>query len=179
MRFKCIGCDKTQVKSYTYKAYSCHIKPDVVELTKEGLGIRSTARFLCISPTTVIKRILSIASTIKLPVIQKGLTYEVDEIRTFIKRKDKLIWIVCALERESRQIAKRYSTNHIERFNLTLRTHLKRLNRRTICFSRSLVLLNAILKIYFWFKKMMMKIKKLFIEEAITLSITLLLSLEI
>jgi len=104
MRFKCIGCDKTQVKSYTYKAYSCHINPDIVELTKEGLGIRSTARFLRISPTTVIKRILSLASTIKLPVIQKGLTYEVDEIRTFIKRKDKLIWIVCALERESRQI---------------------------------------------------------------------------
>lgn len=45
---------------------------------------------------------------------------------------------------------KRFCTNHIERYNLTLRTHLKRLNRRTICFSRSLIILNAILKIYFW-----------------------------
>jgi len=44
----------------------------------------------------------------------------------------------------------RYGTNHIERNNLTLRTHLKRLNRRTICFSRSLVVLTAVLKIYFW-----------------------------
>lgn len=41
-------------------------------------------------------------------------------------------------------------TNHIERKNLTLRTHLKRLSRRTICFSRSESMLSACLKIYFW-----------------------------
>lgn len=40
--------------------------------------------------------------------------------------------------------------NHIERKNLTIRTHLKRLNRRTICFSKSLIVLTAVLKIYFW-----------------------------
>jgi IS1 family transposase len=27
---------------------------------------------------------------------------------------------------------------------------LKRLNRRTICFSRSLLVLSAVLRIYFW-----------------------------
>ena len=44
-----------------------------------------------------------------------------------------------------------YGTNHIERHNLTIRTHLKRLARKTICFSRSAVILLAILnKIYFW-----------------------------
>jgi IS1 family transposase len=40
--------------------------------------------------------------------------------------------------------------NHIERKNLTLRTHLKRLSRRTICFSRKLPMLENCLKIYFW-----------------------------
>lgn len=45
---------------------------------------------------------------------------------------------------------KRNGTNHIERKNLTLRTHLKRLSRRTICYSKSLVMLIACLKIYFW-----------------------------
>lgn len=44
-------------------------------------------------------------------------------------------------------------TNHIERNNLNLRTHLKRLSRRTICYSRSAVMLNACLKIYFWYKE--------------------------
>ncbi|MEQ9262022.1 MAG: IS1 family transposase [Owenweeksia sp.] len=40
--------------------------------------------------------------------------------------------------------------NYIERKNLTLRTHLKRLNRRTICYSKSITMLKACLKIYFW-----------------------------
>lgn len=43
----------------------------------------------------------------------------------------------------------RFGTNHIERTNLTLRTHLKRLNRKTICFSKSEVMLKAVLNIYF------------------------------
>ena len=44
---------------------------------------------------------------------------------------------------------KRYGTNKIERKNLSLRTHLKRLNRKTICFSKSPLMLEACLKIYF------------------------------
>jgi insertion element IS1 protein InsB len=43
----------------------------------------------------------------------------------------------------------RYHTNTIERNNLTLRTHLKRLCRKTICFSKSIAMLAACLKIYF------------------------------
>jgi len=45
-----------------------------------------------------------------------------------------------------------HSTNHIERKNLTIRTHLRRLSRRTICFSRSLRMLESCMKIYFWRK---------------------------
>ncbi len=117
-------------------------------------------------------------------------------MRTYVKRKDKLIWIVYALEKQTKNVVsfnigrrtnqtlkkiitslelseaekiitdklKNYKVlirpeihstkfrgiNHIERKNLTLRTHLKRLNRKTICFSKSLVILNAILRIYFW-----------------------------
>lgn len=41
-------------------------------------------------------------------------------------------------------------TNHIERMNLNLRTHLKRLGRKTICYSRSLRMLEACLIIYFF-----------------------------
>jgi IS1 family transposase/transposase-like protein len=43
-----------------------------------------------------------------------------------------------------------YAINHIERKNLSIRTHIKRLSRRTICFSRSILLLESCLKIYFW-----------------------------
>lgn len=45
---------------------------------------------------------------------------------------------------------KRGGTNHIERMNLNLRIHLKRLNRRTICFTKNMKMLIACLKIYFW-----------------------------
>jgi insertion element IS1 protein InsB len=43
-----------------------------------------------------------------------------------------------------------YNINHIERKNLSIRTHLKRLARKTICFSRSKEMLEACLRIYFW-----------------------------
>ncbi len=40
--------------------------------------------------------------------------------------------------------------NHIERKNLSVRTHLKRLSRKTICFSKNISMLEATLGIYFW-----------------------------
>ncbi|MEO1033404.1 MAG: IS1 family transposase [Bacteroidota bacterium] len=43
-----------------------------------------------------------------------------------------------------------YCTNIIERHNLTLRTHIKRLGRKTICFSKNKIYLEAHLRIYFW-----------------------------
>jgi IS1 family transposase/transposase-like protein len=43
-----------------------------------------------------------------------------------------------------------YCTNRIERMNLNLRTHIKRLSRKTICFSRDKKYLEAHLRIYFW-----------------------------
>lgn len=45
---------------------------------------------------------------------------------------------------------RQYSINHLERFHLTLRTALKRLNRRTICYSKSLIVLSSCIKIYLW-----------------------------
>jgi hypothetical protein len=42
---------------------------------------------LGISPTTLIKRIKEIASEIKGSLLVKGKTYEVDELRTFVKKR--------------------------------------------------------------------------------------------
>lgn len=44
----------------------------------------------------------------------------------------------------------RYSTNRIERMNLTFRTHLKRLCRDTLCYSKKADMLEACVKIYLW-----------------------------
>lgn len=48
---------------------------------------------------------------------------------------------------------KPFLINRIERMNLTLRTHLKRLSRKTICFSRAQDMLEAGVKLYFGEKK--------------------------
>ena len=195
-RFICKECSKSFIQDYTYNACKPTTNKQIILFTKEGLGIRSTARVLKISVTTLLKRIISISKSIEQPPIVKGKTYEVDEMRTFIGKKSLLRWIVYALDRESKAvvsfnvgrrtnktlksvirslelanarriytdklknyrylIAKKlhitsmYTTNHIERHNLSVRTHLKRLNRKTICFSRSLAVLMAVLRIYFW-----------------------------
>jgi IS1 family transposase len=192
----CKHCKKRFIDYYTYSAYQQGVDLYIIELTKEGMGIRSTARVLRISTTTLLKRIRHIAQSIPKPVINKGQTCEVDELCTFIKQKNRRIWVVYALERRSRKVAgfnigartnktlsrvlttlklseaqkiytdglkhyqylidrdvhkiSRYGTNHIERKNLSMRTHLKRLSRKTICFTRSLLVLEAVLSIYFW-----------------------------
>jgi insertion element IS1 protein InsB len=195
-RYICRLCKKTKVGSYSYQAYKPDIDESIIQFTKEGLGIRSSARILKISTTTLLKKIVSIARSIAKPIISKGKTYEVDEMCTYIGNKRNFIWLVYALEKNSKNVVsfnvgkrtnktlsrvldtlklseakkiftdrlknyrylideklhsvKCFGTNHIERKNLTLRTHLKRLNRRTICFSKSLVSFTAVLKIYFW-----------------------------
>jgi insertion element IS1 protein InsB len=195
-RYICKLCYKTRVENYVYKAYNPNIDSDIIVFTKEGVGIRSIARILKISNTTLLKRIITIAKDIRQPTISKGKTYEVDKICTYIKHKRNCIWLVYALEKNSKNVlsfnvgkrtnktlshgldtlklseakkiftdilrnyrylideklhsVKRFGTNHIERKNLTLRTHLKRLNWRTISFSKSLAVFIAVLKIYFW-----------------------------
>ena len=195
-RYKCCVCKRRQQSSYKYNAYKGNLNKEIIQFTKEGLGIRSTARVLRISTTTLLKRIISIARNIHQPIISKGNVYEVDEMCTYIRNKRNFIWLVYALDKNSRDVVsfnvgkrtnktlsrvletlqlaeakkiftdrlknykslideklhavKRFGTNYVERKNLTLRTHLKRLNRRTICFSRSQLVLVSILKIYFW-----------------------------
>lgn len=195
-RFKCKDCGTTFLKSYTYKA----CKPDsnwwIINLMKEGSGIRSISRLLSISPTTVINRILSISKQIKPPMIPLNKKFEVDELWTFIGSKTKRRYIAYSLRTDTKEVlrfsvgtrtqnhlkkiteplvlaqakgistdrlkeyraiipkkihkVKQYKTNHIERMNTTLRCHLKRLNRKTIAYSKSLSMLNACLAIYFW-----------------------------
>ena len=195
-RYKCKSCHRKQQALYSYNAYQKGINNAIITLTKEGVGIRSAARILDISPTTLLSRIVQIAQTISRPPV----TYSKDlwsgwnkelctkKVRTHLDsicldRKSKQVvsynigprtnatlnvvletlrlsdakWVYTDRLRNYRSLIETkiyrtslYRINHIERHNLTIRTHLKRLARKTICFSRSAVILSAILKIYFW-----------------------------
>ncbi|MDY3521491.1 IS1 family transposase [Riemerella anatipestifer] len=193
-RLYCKFCKKTWQISYAYKAYNHKINSLIILLTKEGCGIRSIARLLSISTTTLLSRIKSIAQSLKFPTLPLHKIYQIDELCTFVKNKQNRVWIICALEEGSKKIVRFFVGNrtnktikrviddvlvssptlirtdklknyqflipkeihntackgiqNIERMNLSLRTHLKRLNRKTIAYSRDITLLYAIVKIY-------------------------------
>ena len=86
-RHSCKKCGKSQQVNYIYNTYYPNLNKNIVALTKEGVGIRGTARLLDISPTTLISRIKRIAAEIKEPVLSKGKTYEMDELITLVKKK--------------------------------------------------------------------------------------------
>jgi IS1 family transposase/transposase-like protein len=195
-RYFCSLCKRSYQSNYVYQACKPKVNYKLIALLKEGCGIRSIARLLEISPTTVNDRILFIASKIKQPEIAQGKNYEMDEMCTYVGNKKVRRYVAYALDKQTKQVVsfvvgartkktlerltntillsnpkriftdklniyksllpteihctKQYNINHIERNNLTLRTHLKRLNRRTICYSKSSLMLTACLKIYFW-----------------------------
>ena len=200
----CKGCKKYQQVSYRYIACQSHVNGIVGQLVCESVGVRGIARVLRIGINTVLRRIVFIANGISKPTIPQGRpAFEVDELWTYIGRKEDEYWLAYALDTATRQvmdfvIGKRtkatlktlidkllvsgvcklrtdkltiyqrlipkgihcygaYCTNHIERKNLSIRTHLKRLSRRTICFNRSARMLESCLKIYFWERRAVKK----------------------
>jgi len=132
-RYKCCVCKIKQKISYLYNAYKNDIDEQIILLTKEGLGTRSTSRILKISSTTLLKRIHIIASNVKQPSICLGKIYEVDEMRTFVKRKDNFIWIVYALDRVTKKVVN---------FNVGRRTN------NTLCKVLDTLMLSDPLAIY-------------------------------
>jgi len=196
-KYQCNDCHHYFQENYVYQATVIEDKQLIV-LLKESCGIRSIARILNISTSTVIRRIKRIASKLERPYpILKGKTYEVDELFTYVGNKDNRICVAYSNEPKTgyvfdisvgrrnkknlRQVTEtlvlseaktiytdgldiyqtlipksvhkihKRCTNHIERQNLNLRTHLKRLNRKTIGYSKSLTMLFAVVKIYFWY----------------------------
>jgi len=107
-RYQCKNCGKRFLAEYTYNAYKTNVNQNIITFTKEGLGIRSTARVLKISTTTLLARIVGIAKTIIKPAVPVGKTYEMDEMRTFVGNKKRLIWLVYALERRTKDIKHLY-----------------------------------------------------------------------
>jgi insertion element IS1 protein InsB len=100
----CKNCKKTQLHLYAKRAYRASINSDIAVHVKEGCGIRSIARLLNISAGTVLSRIKTIAGDIKKPSISIGKVYEVDELKTYIKKKTNDYWVIYAIDMESKQV---------------------------------------------------------------------------
>jgi len=196
-KFLCKGCNRYHQNVYKNLAYKSECNNRIVSLLTEGMALRGIARVLGIALKTVISRIRKIARLVAKPFsLRANRIFEVDELWSFVGKKDDEVWITYSLDRASKCVTEfnvggrtkgclekvtaplvvnnpRHictdglnsyrslipesihrvglpHTRRIERFNLNLRTHLKRLARKTICFSRSREMLEACLKIYFW-----------------------------
>ena len=195
-RLLCRSCNRTFMDEYRNKACYPETNKQISTLLKEGCGMRSISRILGVSVTTVLRRIVHIAKKLAPLPLEFYKCYEVDELQTFVQKKEREQWIAYSYCRDTGSVAgfaigartkellkpvidklllsnaqkiftdklphyrslipkpihktRFRATNHIERSHLNLRTHLKRLNRKTICFSRSVTMLSACLKIYFW-----------------------------
>lgn len=194
-RFLCKACLRYQQQSYSYKICTSEDEEMIVKLNNEGVGISGIARLTGISKSHVVNKIKELASKIiKEEIKEEGQEYEVDEMYTFIKRKENFCYIIYALNKVTKRvidfvvgrrtkenikkvidsvkklnpkriftdrlpvyskliendkhITTSYKINHIERMNLTLRTHLKRLTRKTICYSKSEEMLINCVKLY-------------------------------
>ena len=100
-RYRCKNCNRTQVDNYTYQAYQLLTDNQIVKLTKEGCGILSISRILKIGANTVLSRIRALASGITRPNIIFGKAYEMDELCTYVKSKNRKRWIAYAIRKDT------------------------------------------------------------------------------
>lgn len=97
-KYHCKNGKRYFQEDYAYRSYTTDDN-QILLLTKEGCGVRSTSRILNISPSTVIRRVMKIANRLKRPYpILKGKTYEVDELFTYVGSKDNRICVAYSYE---------------------------------------------------------------------------------
>ena len=100
------------------------------------VGAKSQPRWLFYAYDQVKKQVLCHVFGRRTKTTLKRLLRLLGDVRTCFFMTDAWPGYRSFLPPAQHLIGKRW-TQRIERHNLNLRTHLKRLNRRTICFSKS------------------------------------------
>ena len=182
----CKQCRKQFQAFYTYRACSENCSGQVIAMLLRGSGVRDTALLLGISIKTVLRTIVNQGAAVEIkPLGKQYRCIQIDELWSYVGRKEKKVWILYALCADSGEIlaftmGKRRShtvrqlmlklkhldielfctdnweafsevlpkakhmigkqfTKKIEGTNTFLRTRLRRLVRRTVCFSKKLL----------------------------------------
>jgi IS1 transposase/InsA C-terminal domain len=120
---------------YQDRGRAPEIRRQVIDMAINGRGIRDTARVLRISPTTVIAILKKSRRALLAPF---GLIRDYPDKAGGYRRH---------LPLEQHTVGK-LTMQKIERKHLTLRTRLKRLARKTLCFSRSCVMHDLLIRLY-------------------------------
>jgi len=182
----CRGCGKQFQPFYDYKACQQNCKKTIVAMLLRGSGVRDTACVLGVGSKTVLRTIVKQGVPIQLkPLYWQYRCVQIDELWSYVGRKEKKVWIIYALCAESgeilaftmgrrnsktvrqlmlklkpldiamfctdnweafaevlpktRHLIGKQFTKKIEGTNTFIRTRLRRLARRTTCFSKKLL----------------------------------------
>lgn len=168
-RYLCKDCRRQFIRAYTYLGCSEAVRAQIVPLTMNGAGIRDIERVLLVSRHTVPRRVRALEldefwSFVRSKKQQRWTWLAFDRVRRTDAACQQLLKQLadCQVSRyytDEWQSYKKFlptkqhevgkeQTRHIERHNLNFRTHLKRLQRRTICYSKTAEMHDAVLKLY-------------------------------
>lgn len=99
----CRICKKYQQEAYRYNACKPNILANIISLHRNGVGIRGIARILKIAINSVLAGIRKLARlTSRPPFPFNRRSVEIDEIRTYIGRKENDYWVAYAFCSDTR-----------------------------------------------------------------------------
>jgi hypothetical protein len=88
----------------------------VGQLVCESVGIRRIARILEIGASTVMRRIVGMAKAITKPAILPDQpSFEVDELWTYIGKKENEHWVAYALDKERKVLILLWASGRCQR----------------------------------------------------------------
>jgi IS1 family transposase/transposase-like protein len=192
--YLCKGCGKQFQKEYLYWGANKRVKDKILPMLLRGSGVRDTAVVLGISVNCVLRTLVRASKEVLIkPHKRRYGKVQIDELWSYVSRKEKKVWLLYAYCAESGEIlgytpGKRNAgtlknlmlklkglevdfyltdqwegfsavlpyeqhligkpfTKAIEGVNTWFRTRLRRLTRRTVCFSKKVYNHYAMIKL--------------------------------
>lgn len=101
----CKVCKRYQQSEYQRNVYKEEVRMQISRMMRESVSNRGIARLLRISVKTVSRQIKKTAEDTQKPEIPlDGSTVEVDELRTYVGRKDNPCWIAYAFHQHTGRV---------------------------------------------------------------------------
>lgn len=103
--FLCRTCGKQFQQEYFYQGADPLVKPQVKSSLLHGSGIRDCNKIYGVSAKCVLRLIINEGKKVKIQPKQKRyLRIQIDELWSFVGKKDKKVWIFYAYAPETKEI---------------------------------------------------------------------------
>ena len=104
-RYNCKSCKKTMQESYQYEACKRGVQDLFLSCLKNGCSLNATFRITGVSVSTQLRRIRKLGkSIVPFPEYKQGDVYELDEMKTYVGRKKRPVWVILAKSRSTGRI---------------------------------------------------------------------------